>query len=154
MSYVCLHERTEVRWRNRSVGLIGRQCLDCGRAAGNWLGHEGIDTASLTDWAEEAEPPAVEMVQLAGVEDRKARGVSREEYGAYLASETWRRRRDKVMARANGVCEGCLTQPAADVHHLTYAHIFAEFAFELIALCRPCHERIHNLSEQRAEVLA
>jgi 5-methylcytosine-specific restriction endonuclease McrA len=65
-------------------------------------------------------------------------------YRTYLRSEAWAALRAKVLARAQGRCEGCAAAKASDVHHLTYAHAGAEFLFELVALCRPCHVRWHK----------
>jgi hypothetical protein len=70
--------------------------------------------------------------------------ISREQYADYLRSEEWAKRREKVMQRARLVCEGCCTQPATEVHHLTYAHITQEFLFELVAMCGDCHARWHG----------
>lgn len=64
-------------------------------------------------------------------------------YDDYLRSPEWKRRAAKIMQRAAGTCEGCLSRPATCVHHLTYDHIYREFAFELVALCNPCHTRVH-----------
>lgn len=64
--------------------------------------------------------------------------------GVYLKSPAWKARREKVMQRANGVCEGCLVARATEVHHLTYAHAGDEFMWELRAICRGCHERLHS----------
>lgn len=62
----------------------------------------------------------------------------------HLDSEKWKNLRRLIMDRANGICEGCLTNPAEEVHHKTYAHLGDEFCFELIALCRKCHSRYHG----------
>lgn len=67
----------------------------------------------------------------------------RAQYEAYLRTPAWIDRRDRVMVRAEGWCEGCGLRPATEVHHLTYKHLFAEFLFELVALCEPCHRRVH-----------
>lgn len=69
---------------------------------------------------------------------------NRSDYDDYLRSDAWKRRAAKVMQRAGHVCEGCLSKPAGHVHHLTYAHLGQEFAFELIALCSACHSRVHQ----------
>lgn len=145
--YDCRHERSEIR--RQACGHIGRQCLDCGGHAdgGRWLKHADFpDPAALPAWSEEA--PAKDdasRIALAGPRDsaRMPRYVDRAEYARYLASDVWRRRRDKVMERDGGQCQGCLSRPASDVHHLTYRHLYAEFAFELVSLCRACHERVH-----------
>ena len=66
-----------------------------------------------------------------------------EKYSQYLLSATWSEKRKKVMARARGICEGCLEGAATQVHHKTYSHVFNEFMFELVALCDDCHNRMH-----------
>ncbi len=150
----CTHSRLEIRWRNRSVGFIGRQCLDCGDAVGGWLKHADVaDVDRLPDWAARPDAAADPVrIGLSGPMDRASmpRYVDREAYAAYLASETWKRRRAKVLERAGGVCEGCLTCPPTEVHHLTYRNVFAEFAFQLVALCRACHERVHSTAREEA----
>jgi len=67
----------------------------------------------------------------------------RDRYHAYLQTDEWRGRSRKVLERAKGLCEGCLSQSATEAHHLTYEHIFNEFLWELRAVCRTCHERFH-----------
>jgi 5-methylcytosine-specific restriction endonuclease McrA len=64
-------------------------------------------------------------------------------YDAYLASPEWQARRRLVLKRANGMCEGCGLRPAAQVHHLTYQHVGAEFLWELRAVCLECHQALH-----------
>lgn len=55
-------------------------------------------------------------------------------------------KRARVLLRAGRKCEGC-GEEATQVHHLTYEHVFEEFLFELIAVCRGCHERLHDHGE-------
>jgi len=64
-------------------------------------------------------------------------------YDEYLKSAEWASIRDKVLRRANYVCEGCLERPAVLAHHTSYDHVGREFAFELLALCQDCHDRYH-----------
>lgn len=68
----------------------------------------------------------------------------REQYREYLDSWEWAEKAYKVKKRANFICEGCLKEPATEVHHKTYDHIYNEFMFELVALCSDCHRRIHD----------
>lgn len=151
----CLHENTEVRWRNRTAGLIARQCVDCLRPASNWLPHDGIDKALLQDWVQGPLPAVLpEQIELLGPRDRQVLRLARDEYETYLGSADWQRRRAKVMRRADGICEGCLTNSVEEVHHLTYAHVGAEFAFELIAVCRRCHERLHRQAIERSSTIS
>jgi 5-methylcytosine-specific restriction endonuclease McrA len=64
-------------------------------------------------------------------------------YNAYLESKEWQDKRERVLKRANGQCEGCGAKAATQAHHLTYAHVFNEFLFELVAVCDDCHQRLH-----------
>jgi len=67
------------------------------------------------------------------------------EYSEYLKTDKWRELRRKVMTRCNGICEGCASKPVHDVHHLTYSHIYDELLYQLVGLCRECHEKAHGL---------
>ncbi len=67
--------------------------------------------------------------------------IERALYAEYLKSDEWFRRRERVMQRAGGICEGCRIQAATEVHHLSHEHITQEFPFELVALCGDCHAR-------------
>jgi hypothetical protein len=40
-------------------------------------------------------------------------------YNEYLASDKWRKLRQLVFERDNGICQGCYSAPATQVHHLT-----------------------------------
>jgi hypothetical protein len=64
-------------------------------------------------------------------------------YASYLQTPEWKRRHALVMDRAKGMCEGCSTRRAVQVHHLTYARAGEEMLFDLVAVCRECHEKIH-----------
>jgi 5-methylcytosine-specific restriction endonuclease McrA len=68
----------------------------------------------------------------------------RAKYDAHIQSPKWRALRAKVFRRSNGWCEGCGDRPAVEVHHLSYAHMGDEFLWELRAVCRECHERVHQ----------
>jgi 5-methylcytosine-specific restriction endonuclease McrA len=63
---------------------------------------------------------------------------------AHLQTPKWKALRHRVMARANGVCEGCGMAQATDVHHLTYVRLGDEMLFDLVAVCRNCHNKIHG----------
>src|SRR5687768_778426 len=65
-------------------------------------------------------------------------------YKKYLASDDWKIKREAVLQRAGGFCEGCRSRMATQVHHLTYQHVGYEYLWELVAICRPCHDRLHK----------
>jgi 5-methylcytosine-specific restriction endonuclease McrA len=65
-------------------------------------------------------------------------------YDEYLKTDAWRAKRRKVLQRAGGICEGCSERQAEHVHHKTYEHAGRELLFELVALCRECHDLVHG----------
>lgn len=69
-------------------------------------------------------------------------------YNAYLKSDAWKARRSKVLQRADGVCEGCMSARAVEVHHTTYKHVGSEFLWELRAVCKSCHEQVTTLDRE------
>ena len=64
-------------------------------------------------------------------------------YNEYLLTPEWKQRRSLVMRRANGICEGCLSENAIHVHHTNYTHVGDELLFDLVALCEACHSKAH-----------
>jgi hypothetical protein len=72
-------------------------------------------------------------------------------YESYLKTPEWAHRQRKVLERSRGICEGCLVNRATQVHHVTYAHVGEEFLWELRAICRPCHERLHRIERERRD---
>lgn len=72
----------------------------------------------------------------------------REYYDAYIKSERWANKRAMVLKRCSQTCEGCGVRPATQVHHLTYEHLGDELLFELVGLCRDCHERVHGIENE------
>lgn len=152
-AFDCDHSQTEVR--KLIVGgngiQIRPQCLKCGSAVGNAI-RKDSSPANLPPFDERL-APVFEAARAAdyknivkkhlALQDRRE-ASNQIEYHAYLASAVWAEKRRKVIERAGGICEGCRDQPAEIVHHLTYYHIYDEFLFELVALCRLCHDRIHD----------
>jgi hypothetical protein len=152
------------------------QCLDCGLRVGTWLGKSHPDVLALAErvpFDEEAEDAYHErrrqfweQKRLERQAEYEAQIAAREEaarqrqeqytsanaewwahYNAYLLTPTWRAKRALVMARAGNMCEGCRQRYATQVHHLTYAHVFEEFLWELVAVCDACHSRVHSNRE-------
>jgi 5-methylcytosine-specific restriction endonuclease McrA len=74
-------------------------------------------------------------------------------HGAYLRSPQWKAKAGMVMRRDGFVCQACLQNPATQVHHLTYDRWGHEPLFDLVAVCKPCHDTITAISrgELKAE---
>jgi len=75
------------------------------------------------------------------------------DYSEYLSTPIWRGKRARVLQRANDMCEGCGCRRAWQVHHLRYPKncrpgsddwIRQEKLFDLRAICRECHEDVHQ----------
>ena len=75
--------------------------------------------------------------------------MTNDKYREYLNSAEWERKRQQILERAQGRCEGCGVEEPREVHHLTYAHIGNEFLFELVGLCTGCHDRLHGHTTER-----
>ena len=164
--FECEHQENELRTRTVARGLIQRvtQCLRCGAATSkaysksDALAQTGgkepppFNDELLSDWQtrkEEAFKAVHDKFSFLSVRKDPSRPKSAEwfkQYNEYLTSDHWAHTRNKVLTRANNVCEGCLEKQATDVHHLSYANLGHEFMFQLVALCHDCHERIHNWS--------
>lgn len=69
-------------------------------------------------------------------------------YAKYLETDHWRQRRKAALANAGYRCQDCGRHAdeagPLEVHHLTYARIFAELDKDLRVLCRDCHGRRHG----------
>lgn len=154
----CDHERTGIiRWANSGGQTCYNWfCAHCGTKLSSNVNHEVALAYGIVD-REDANLDAMASRHNAYMGERKkhldaladaaaerAQPINRAEYSEELQSLRWRDLRDRVLRRAGHQCEGCLNAPAEHVHHLTYVHRGNEFAFELRALCRDCHERWHE----------
>lgn len=87
------------------------------------------------------------FAQYQAADDRfTRREIRREMYKNYLKSDAWKKKRTKVIDRANGICEECAFNHGVDVHHTTYQRLFRESMKDLVLLCRACHTKHHELA--------
>ena len=140
----CLHSRQELRRRADRSGrpFYQWQCLDCGSGIGSAV----AASIALADGGDPA--PFDESIEakwwLEADRLRETRRLMRKQaYAEYRETDAWRAKRAQALARDKGVCQGCLSRRATQVHHLSYAHVGDELLFELISLCDECHERVH-----------
>lgn len=153
----CGHEETAIRRRVKSndVSALGHQCLACGAwvrevpkggPEASRLAHIDPYDAELPErWARQRKQVWEGRQETYQAQRQREANEWRIKYLDYLDTPQWAARRDLVLKRSRGVCEGCGTRRATQVHHLTYQHLGNEFLFELVALCRPCHERWHGV---------
>jgi 5-methylcytosine-specific restriction endonuclease McrA len=139
----CSCSRTEVRERVIRGGSkqYVHQCLDCGESVGNPV--KQVGSARVFD--EELKKTAREKATALRWEAKEAESALWwGNYERYMSSPEWKALRGIVLARDKHTCQGCLTEPAKEVHHRTYEHFMKEFAFELMSLCKECHDRMHE----------
>lgn len=157
----CRHEFFSIVRRFNASGheFFTRYCSGCGVKVGGHVKREDAHRIGVSERTQDemealadryiAERQAQFDRIVEGAVERLQEDRSRADeewqarYQDYLRSPQWKRKVDKIMRRAEGTCEGCLGQPAEEVHHLTYRNVFEEFAFQLVALCSPCHRRYH-----------
>lgn len=161
----CAHPRQEPRYQTLRNGARKpvMQCLVCGKNVRDVRRGESElrAEAQLTEDFDRALHEAGherwrEAWQHYNAERQRVfemgRQVVRSEYYDYLETETWARRRKFVLERDEYRCQaqldGCLGR-ATQVHHLTYDHRGNEPLFDLVAICRPCHERITRMDQEK-----
>lgn len=74
------------------------------------------------------------------------------QYNAYLNSPAWKAKRQLVLKRDNYLCQCCLDAYATQVHHKSYQFVDLkgnEPAFDLVAICVPCHDKIEEMKKQQ-----
>jgi 5-methylcytosine-specific restriction endonuclease McrA len=155
----CRHPATELRRRINAGGQVTywNQCLTCGRFPGNAVGRpDAADRVPDADATLRGRYDARRAAERHGIEQRHVRLQKRENanwwrrYNQYLDSPAWQARRRAVMEHAGGLCEGCGSRPATQVHHLTYDNVGNEFLWELKAVCDHCHRRCHPDKQETA----
>jgi 5-methylcytosine-specific restriction endonuclease McrA len=77
-------------------------------------------------------------------------GAQQSVRGVWRQCPGWAAKRDAVILRECQVqgrkdprCQGCGRAAGTIAHHLTYAHVGAEFLFELALVCGGCHDQLH-----------
>ena len=77
---------------------------------------------------------------------QQARAAQLDKMGAkYMEQEEWQVRRVQALTRAGYKCQACSRRDTTlDVHHNSYENYGNERPQDLIVLCRPCHQRLHD----------
>lgn len=153
----CAHDgrHSIIRYRVNGGGSQTRKCCEtCGDVFGGAVRPLGKipdwDAGKLVMWVERRITAMRAIFERhAGIQAAQLNDM-RANHAAYLQSPEWRARRQRVMERAAGLCEGCRSRKATQVHHLTYKHWARELLFELVALCDDCHAICHEDRKETA----
>jgi len=137
---------------------LRKQCPDCGKVDGRIYKYsECVDIPLLDELCEERRATYHSLIDEMwkkvheNEQDEKQKQYEideanrQAERAAYMQSPEWWRKRAYIKNKYNGKCALCFN-PATDVHHLTYRHIFLEDERDLIPLCRNCHSYIHGFT--------
>jgi len=163
--YRCDHPNTEFRLRTVRGGATQRvfQCLTCGeattRAYSKQQAHEitsnteppPFDDDLLRERKEKYQTETQQIIGRYKTRSAFERAEFFRWYGEYLKSPAWKAKREKVILRAQGLCEGCRDAPASEVHHLNYHNVGDELLFQLVAVCKSCHHRLHEGGDELGE---
>jgi len=113
--------------RNRHVGEMVSTALLCG----------GCTEFRLHLYNEECR--AARLAQQARTAQLYKMGAK------YMEQPEWKQQRRQALARAGYRCQACSRHNTTlDVHHNNYENYGNERPQDLIALCRPCHQRLHD----------
>lgn len=143
----CDHPTMELRHRPAANHYV-RQCLVCGWTTPP-IAHDKIDrlereAAAAVDDSIRDNWYAAQQVKRT-LERKQGQQDFFEAHSNYLRSPEWKARRVAVLRRDGYICQACLQNEASQVHHLTYKHWGHEPLFELVSVCKPCHDQITTL---------
>jgi 5-methylcytosine-specific restriction endonuclease McrA len=151
--WTCEHTWKTLRRRKDRSGreFLQHQCRDCGSGVGSAVSKASVndyDSVPLwdADLEQRAEKCRAEQTETVRREWEKASADRKRELAEYYETPEWRAKRQAVLVRDNHECKAqldCCVVRAESAHHLTYAHVFNEPLFDLVAVCWPCHERLH-----------
>lgn len=149
----CPHTNTETR-KMSHCNQIKLQCLDCGMSVGHPIKHAAVAPAVLAtikEFDHEFRDLMIERRSEIFKEEIHAKRQQWEEefperhakYVDYLKTPDWKAKRELVIDRENGLCQGCRSSPISEIHHATYKTLGNELIFQLVGLCSTCHRRAH-----------
>ena len=78
------------------------------------------------------------------------RARRRRQYAEYMASAAWHMRRRRWVEEEEQhtgkpvCCAVCASEEWDDLHHLTYDRMGQERHGDMVALCRPHHDQVHQ----------
>ena len=95
---------------------------------------------------------------MAGLRNRRrplrtpGRVAAGKRYADWLASPGWHRRRQRWASEEQrrygrivcALCRARWSRSRGDLHHLSYSRMGRERHEDLMAMCRPCHELVHQ----------
>ena len=139
--------RKEKRWNKTLQCNICGARLNANNGGAWWPKNIGEDITKLPEFDHNLSSEWAARKRSKINEERKNNKILKhQEYEDYIQRKPeWKERRELVMTRCGGICEGCLIKRATEVHHLNYDTLFDELLWDLKGVCRECHMKAHNL---------
>lgn len=162
-SRFCRHQGLSRRVRKETAAGIRvyLECRECGITFGQAIALRSIPNPNSLPLHDPAKAEAMQSYRKEHADNvaqaRQSVWQAEEEkiddewwalYDEYLGSPAWASIRSRVVDRAHGRCEGCRNAGIDHVHHLTYDRVGWELLYDLVALCRDCHDRAHGKFEK------
>ncbi len=143
---MCLEFQTRNRTLANGVVVFADQCKECGSQLGGFIKKSTIGNPEmLPEWDEKAQDRWFEKRRRKAVADNTTTvNPWWDVYREYLKSPQWKLVRNKIIARQDGLCEGCRDWRISQVHHKTYDRVGYELLIDLVGLCDACHKTAHN----------
>jgi len=63
----------------------------------------------------------------------------------YLDSPEWKMKAERLISRANNICEICAEKPISEVRHLSYSRAGSEMLFDLAGVCSSCESKLPRI---------
>lgn len=154
----CIHENNKVvRYMQSGRWYVKNLCTDCNTLNGSFLKQSDYDFENLKTINKE-KYDTFKNIESKNINDfltplrdkwyKWEKDNWFKEYGDYLNSNEWKDKRLKVLERDNYLCQSCRINKATEVHHLTYNHKGHEPLFDLVSVCKDCHELITMLDRK------
>jgi hypothetical protein len=124
----------------------------------NYIDDYGVDRASTKIKTEEDQfnkditLETREHIKDCGVNQTLPNKLKPPPYAEYLSSNTWKTKRDFMLAKCGNKCEFCGHNNLKDlqVHHNTYQSFPDEHSTDLVVLCKGCHHTFHKIVTSRS----
>ena len=71
-----------------------------------------------------------------------------DEHSVYVKTDDWKKKRNLVSKRDDYICQSCLEKKAVEVHHKSYRYWKNEPLFELVNVCKNCHDKITEMNRK------
>lgn len=71
-----------------------------------------------------------------------------QDYNAYLASNAWQRVKRRYVDERPWICNACGATEKLALHHRNYERVGQEHLDDLVPLCVPCHDLLHEMERR------